>query len=146
MNAVPAVEPILLSEILESSPESVAVASLKPRKPRVWTAFATLIVATIAGQLAIIAAIIGLGVVTGFLMGAQGADGPAIQAPIQAIGQQPPTVLLFSLIPFQFGMAVVVLLAARRSKEPIRERLGLVPQTGRTFGSFKLATMAAFTI
>jgi membrane protease YdiL (CAAX protease family) len=146
MNAVTTLEPIVLFETTESAHESVAVARLKSRKPRVWTAFATLIVAAIVGQLAIIAGVVGLGVVTGFIMGAQGADGPAIQARMQEIGQQPLTMLLFSLIPFQLGLSVVVLLAARRSKEPVRERLGLLPQSGRVFGGFKLAKMAAFTI
>jgi membrane protease YdiL (CAAX protease family) len=42
-------------------------------------------------------------------------------------------------------MAAVALLAAWRSKEPVRERLGLVPQSGRVVGRFKLATLAAFT-
>ena len=51
--------------------------------------------------------------------------------------------LLFSLIPFQFGMAVVVLLAARWSKEQVKKRLGFVPQTGRTLGGLKLARLAA---
>jgi CAAX protease family protein len=146
MDTVTTLEPILFCETPEPIRKSVAVASVKSRKPRVWTAFATLIVAAIVGQLAILANVIGLGVVTGFIMGAQGADGPAIQARVQEIGQQPLTILLFSLIPFQFGMAVVVLLATRRSKEPIKQRLGLVPQAGRRFGGFKLARMAAFTI
>jgi membrane protease YdiL (CAAX protease family) len=146
MNTVTTLEPILVFETSEPTRESVPAASPKTRKPRVWTVFATLIVAAIVGQLAIIAGVVALGVVTGFIMGAQGADGLAIEARLQEIGQQPLLVLLFSLIPFQFGMAVVVLIAARRSKEPLKQRLGLVPQTGRTLGRFKLATMAAFTM
>jgi uncharacterized protein len=39
-----------------------------------------------------------------------------------------------------------LLFAVRRSKEPMKERLGLVPQTGRVFGGLRLATIAAFTL
>jgi uncharacterized protein len=146
MNATTTLEPILFVEITEPTREVVPVTSPKPRKPRIWTAFATLIFAAIVGQLAIIAGVVGLGLVTGVIMGAQGADVAAIQARMQEIGQQPLVILLFSLIPFQFGMAVVVLLAARWSKQPVNERLGLLPPTGRSFDGLKLARLAAFTI
>ena len=146
MNTVTVLEPIPVFETAEPIRESVPAVRPKPRKPRVWTAFATLLVAAIAGVLAINVAEFVVDFATGFIMGAQGADGPAIQARIHEIWQQPLVGLLMSLIPFQFGMAVVVLFAARRSKEAVKQRLGLVPPTGRTFGGFKLATMAAFTI
>jgi membrane protease YdiL (CAAX protease family) len=146
MNAVTTLEPILILETSESTRESVPAASPKMRKPRVWTAFATLIVAQIVGQLASIAAFIVVGLGTGIVMGTMGADGPTIQARIQEIFEQPLPSLLMLLIPFQLGMAVVVLYAARRSKEPVKQRLGLVPQTGRTLGRFKVATLAAFTM
>ena len=146
MNTLTALEPILVLETSEPTRESSLAANPKAHKPRIWTAITTLFVAVIVGSLFTFLAGVAVGVGTGVIMGAQGADGPAIQARIQEICQQPLPLLLLSLIPFQFGMAVVVLFAARRSKEPIKQRLGLVPQSGRTFGGFKLATMAAFTL
>jgi uncharacterized protein len=145
MNTVTAVEPMLVLEPSEPARESVPAARPKTRKPRVWTAFATLFVAAIVGNIAVIAAYFALGVGTGLIMAAQGADGAQMHARIQEICRQPLPALLLLLIPFQLGMTVVVLFAAWRSKEPIKQRLGLVPPTGRAIGSFKLATMAAFT-
>jgi membrane protease YdiL (CAAX protease family) len=137
---------MLVLETSEPAPKSVPAANPMTRKPRVWTAFATFLGAAIVGNLAVIAAFVAMGVGTGIMMGAQGADGAKIQARIQELCRQPLPALLLSLIPCQLGMTAVVLFAAWRSKEPIKQRLGLVPPTGRAFGGFKLATMAAFTV
>jgi len=146
MNTVNALEPMLVLETSEPARQSVPAARPKTRKPRVWPAFATLFVAAIVGNLAVIATFVAVCFGTGIIMGAQGADGAKIHARTQEIWRQPLPALLLSLIPFQFGMAVVVLFAASRSKEPIKQRLGLVPPTGRAFGGFKRAKMAAFTL
>ncbi len=135
-----------LCETPEPARESMSIAGPKSRKPRVSTAFATWIAAVIIGSIASLAAVVAVGFVTGAIMGAQGANAAQIQARVQEICQQPLPALLLSLIPFQLGMIGVVLFAARRSKEPIKQGLGLVPPTGRVFGRFKLATMAAFTL
>jgi membrane protease YdiL (CAAX protease family) len=144
MSTVTALMP--LCETPEPARETVAIASPKSRKPRVSTAFAAWIAAVIVGSLASLAAVIALGIGVGIFMGAKGADGAQIQARIQEICQLPLPALLLSLIPFQLGMTGVVLFAAWRSKEPLKQRLGLVPPTGRTVGRLKLATMAAFTL
>jgi membrane protease YdiL (CAAX protease family) len=146
MTTVTAFEPMLVLETSEPAREFVPAASPKTRKPRVWTAFATFFVAAIVSQLAVIIAFVVTGFATGIIMGAQGADGATIQTRVQEIFRMPLPALLLSLIPCQLGMIVVVLFAARRSKEPFRQRLGFVPQTGRTFGGFKLAMMACFTV
>jgi uncharacterized protein len=146
MNTTTASESIAVVETAEPAGESVPAVSPKTRKPRVWTAFATLIVAATAGFVATVATVIALCLGIGVVMGAQGAAGPAIQTRIQEIFQQPFTSMLLALIPFQLGMAVVVLYAAWRSKEPFKQRLGLLPQSGRTFGRLKLTTMAGFTL
>jgi uncharacterized protein len=146
MNTVTALEPMPLCATSEPAHESAPVAGPKSRKPRVWTAFTTWFVAFIAGNLATLAAVVVMGLGVGIIMGAQGASGPQIQARIQEICAQPLPSLLLSLIPFQLGMIGVVLFAARRSKEPIKQRLGLLVPTGRAFGGFKLATLAAFTL
>ena len=146
MDTVTALEPMLVLETSEPARESVPAARPKSRKPRVWTAFATLFVAAIVGNLAVIATFVAVGVGTALIMAAQGADGAKIHARTQEICRQPLLALLLSLIPFQLGMAVVVLFAASRSKEPIKQRLGLVPPMGRAFGGFKRAKLAAFTL
>ncbi len=144
MSTVTALMP--LCEIPEPARESVSIASPKSRKPSVSTAFATWIAAVIIGSIASLAAAVAVGVITGAIMEAQGANGAQVEARIQEICQQPLLALLLSLIPFQLGMTGVVLFAAWRSKEPLKQRLGLVPPTGRAVGRFKLATMAAFTL
>jgi uncharacterized protein len=146
MNTGTALEPIMVLETSEPAREAVSAASPMIRKPRVWTAFATFLVAAIIGQVAAIGAFFAVGFGTGVIMGAQGADGAAIQARVQEIFQQPLIVLMLSLIPCQLGLAIIVLFAAWWSKEPLKQRLGLLPQTGRAFGGFKLVTMAAFTL
>lgn len=146
MNSVIALEPARNVEISATPDPAVSAEIVKPHKLRVWTAFATFIVAVIAGQIATIAAMIAVGIGVGFVMGAQGVDPATIQTRVQEIFQMPLPLLVLTLVPFQIGMAIVLLLAARRSKVPVRERLGLLPQTGRMVGGFKLATLAAFTL
>jgi membrane protease YdiL (CAAX protease family) len=102
--------------------------------------------AVMVGLFSTIAAFVAVGAAIGIVMGAQGASGAEVQVRIKEVLQQPFLALLLSLIPAQLGMTAVLLVAARRSKESIKQRLGLVPQTGPAFGGFKLATMAAFTV
>jgi membrane protease YdiL (CAAX protease family) len=166
MNAVPALAPMLLLDTAtpvgepapaESAPtesahceiasvELAPVAAPKARKPRVLSAFGVWFLALIVGNLATLAVAVALGLVLGIVMTAQGANGAQIQSRILAICQRPLPALLLSLVPFQLGMALVVFLAARRSKAPLKQRLGLVPPTGRTFSRFKLAMLASFTL
>jgi membrane protease YdiL (CAAX protease family) len=146
MNAAAASESIPLVEPSQPAGETGAAVSPPARKPRVWTAFAAFLVAMLVGQVASIAGFVVAGVGIGIFLGAQGMDAASIQSRVQAILQQPLPALLLSLMPFQLGMTAVVLLAAWRSKEPLKQRLGLVPQTGRAFGGLSLATMAAFTV
>lgn len=143
MNTVTALESNL---VIEASEPSVLAASRTTNKPRVWTAFATWIVAAIVGQMAVIAGYCAVGIWIGFMTGLQGGDPDTIHARVEEAVQQPLPALLLSLLPFQLGVSVVVLFAARRSKEPFKQRLGLVPQSGRTFAGFSLATMGAFTV
>ena len=100
-----------------------------------WTAFATLLLAAIAGQLAVFAAAVALGFGSGVVMGAMGMDQAAIQSQIQSIFQNPMVSLIVTLLPFQLVTAVVVVLAARRSKEPLKQRLGWLPPSGRKWAS-----------
>lgn len=117
-----------------------------PLKPRLWTVFATWLVAALVGQICVIAAcfVIGLGV--GVVKAVQGADQAAIQQAAQQVFQLPLVAMLVSIVPFQVGAALVVLLAARQSNEPLRERLGLVPQPERELGASKAAMLACFTL
>jgi uncharacterized protein len=140
-----AAEPAPILEIAEPVREILPPPLTRIRKPRVWTAFATLFLAVIASQLAVFAAMFTVSFIVGIIMGAQGADGSAIQARANEIVHQPFMALMLSLFPVQLGMLAVLLLAVRRSKQPLRQRLGLLPQTGRVFGGFKLAALAAFT-
>ncbi len=116
------------------------------RKPRVWTVFATWFAAAIAGQVGIVAAFVAFGCAVGVMLGAQGADAAAIQARVEEMVQRPLPALFLTLIPFQLGMLAVAMLAARRSPEPFKQRLGLVPATGHDVSRVKLALMAAFTV
>jgi membrane protease YdiL (CAAX protease family) len=134
-----------LSQLHSETDKQVVPAATSARKPRIWTTFVTWLVALIVGYLAVIAAFVTVGLGVGIVMGAQGADGAAIQARVQQVIQQPVLALMLSLLPFQLGMAAVVLLAARRSKEPLKERLGLLPQAGQTVGALRLTALAAFT-
>jgi membrane protease YdiL (CAAX protease family) len=146
MNAATTLQPALVLEAAATAGELAPAASPKARKPRLWTPFATLLAAWIAGQLVTFVAVVATMFAAGFILGAQGLGGPMIQARLQAILQQPLSQVLLTLVPFQLGMLLVVLFAARRSKEPWKQRLGLVPQTGRALGGFRLAMLAAFTL
>lgn len=146
MNSVPASSSVSVVESLPPVGESAPATSPALRKPRVWTPFFTLLVAVLVGNLAMFAGFVALGLATGIVLAAQGADPAAIQARVQELIQQPLPLMLLTLLPFQLGMTVVVLFAAWRSPEPMKQRIGLTPTTGRTFGGFRLATMAAFTV
>jgi uncharacterized protein len=146
MNSTMILEPAEILETPESAPQILPPAPPLIRKPRLWTAFAMLFAAVIIGQLASLAAMVTVGLVTGIVMGAQGADGTQIQARVLEIVQQPLPMLLLSLVPFQLGMGAGVLFALRRRKQPIKARLGLMPPTGRVFGRLKLAALASFTL
>jgi membrane protease YdiL (CAAX protease family) len=143
MNSDLVLESSLATPALESAQSGVRRIN---SKPRVWTVFATWLAAVIVGQIAVFAGFVAAGLGIGVVMGAQGADPAAIQLRVQETFQQPLPALLLTLLPFQLGMMVVVLFAARRSQEPLKKRLGFTLPSGRTFGSFKLATMAAFTV
>ncbi len=146
MNAVTALDPMPNCAHTQPAGEPAPAATPKIRKPRVWTAFATWFAVIIVGTLCSLLALVAVGVGIGVVMGAQGADATQIQARVQEICQRPFPALLLSLIPFQLGMIVVVLFAARRSKEPIKERLGLLTPTGPAFSKLKLVMTAAFTV
>lgn len=133
-------------ELPEPTCATTPAASVAPRKPRLWTAFATYVAATVTGQVAVSATVIGLGIVIGVIMGFQGADPATIQGRVLGILQQPLVMMLIMLLPCQLGMAAVLWFAVRRSKASFRERLGLVPQTGRPIGTVKLAMLAGFTV
>jgi len=138
-------EPVRVFETCEPVRESAPAVRPKIRKPRVWTTIAGLFFAVIVGQLASILALVAVGVGLGIVLGAQGAGGDQIQTRIQEILQRPVPALLLCLIPAQLGMAAGLLYAARRSKEPIKQRLGFLPQMGRVVGRLKLVTLAAVT-
>ncbi len=146
MNTITGLEPTPVLETPDLAGEFSPAAPAKARKPRVWTALVVWLVAAIVGQLAVIAAFIAVGFATGFILGLHGADPATISATIQKVFQEPVPVMLLSVFPFQLAMLAIALLAAWLSKEPMKQRLGLVPQTGRVFGGLKLASMAAFTV
>src|SRR5437899_2500614 len=89
MSTATIVSPSLTPELIESASDSVLAEITEPRKPRVWTAFATLLVAVITGQLAVFMAAIALGFGSGIVLGAMGMDQAAIQSQIQLIFQNP---------------------------------------------------------
>ena len=141
--------PTLQSSPIVETPEAempVMEAPMPTGKPRVWTVFAAWISAVIMGWMAVIAGFIGMGVVMGIMLGIEGMAPEMIEARVGEAVQQPLPAMLLSLLPFQLGMLLVAMLAGWRSKTPMMERLGLVPQRGRTFGPMSLATMAAFTL
>lgn len=146
MNTVTALVPMPICVTPEPAREPAPAASSKIRKPRVWTAFATWFAVIIVGTLCSLLALVAVGVGIGFVMGAQGADATAIQAQVKEVCQRPFVALMLSLIPFQLGMIGVVYFAARRSKEPIKQRLGLLTPTGPPFSKLKLVMTAAFTL
>lgn len=144
MNSTLELETTDLNTIEISAAEPVSAP--KARKPRVWTVFATLVLATIVGNVAIFAAFaFAFGVVSGYL-GSQGVDQTELPTRVQEIVLQPLPALFLSLIPFQLTMTAFVLFAGWMSPEPFKQRVGLLPQSGRKYGGLKLTTMAAFTI
>lgn len=116
------------------------------QKPRVWTVFATWLLAAIVGQVAAVAAMIMTGVCIGIVMGAQGYDAATIQTRAGEMIQQPLPLMILTMLPFQIGMALVVLLAARRSREPLPQRLGLAPTEGPAVSPLKLASLGSLTL
>jgi membrane protease YdiL (CAAX protease family) len=130
---------------LETSGPVVSAPATSPQ-PRLWTPFATWLVAAIVGQMAVIAAFVAGGVCIGIVMGAQGYEAGAIQQRAGELLNQPLPMMLLSILPFQLGMALVVGLAARWSKEPLRERLGLVAPVGLVMGRSRLASLGAFSL
>jgi membrane protease YdiL (CAAX protease family) len=127
-------------------PDPVAPASPAADRPRVWTVFAAWALAAVVGQVAVLAVLVTAGVAIAVVVLVQGAGAAEIQPRAQAIFGQPLPALLMTLVPFQLGMGLIVLLAARQSPISFRERVGLVPQTGRKFGLLRLASLAAFTL
>lgn len=139
MSSVLAIEP----NSLESPMAVEAAATPKPRKPRVWTPFAVWVAGVVLGNFFVILLFVGIAAYVGFQT--QG-DTAAFQEQYGAILQMPVPMLIASLLPFQAALLIVTLLAGGLSKEPTKDRLGLLPQTGRKFGVLKLSLMAAFTL
>lgn len=115
-------------------------------KPRIWTVFVTWFVAALVGQIAVIAMFVFAGATVGLVLGAQGVEPGAITQRVTAALTQPIPALLLSVVPFQLTLLLTVVLVARRSKTPLRDRLGLLPPKGREFGGLTLAGLAAGTL
>lgn len=115
-------------------------------KPRIWTVFATWFVAALVGQIAVIVMFVLAGAAIGVVLGAQGANPATVSPRVTAMLTQPIPALILSLLPFQLVMFLVVVLAAKQSPEPLTERLGLLPATGRKFNGLSLAGLAAGTL
>jgi len=145
---VPVVTPnvLLLQSAALAAASAESVIPPESSKPRVWPVFLGWILALLSGTAATFICFIMLGLTIGVVVGFQGGDAAAIQARYQAALANPLLALLLTLVPFQLGMAAFVLLAARRSKEPIRERIGLIPASGQRVGIVKLASLAGFTL
>ncbi len=141
----PAVDLSLTMPTVHSTPPP-STASRPSHKPRVWTVFLAWIGAVIFGQLFALMGFIVAGIAMGVVLGFQGVDPAAIQIRVVEIFQHPLVAMLLTLVPFQLGMLAMVLLAARWSPEPWRDRLGLIPSSGRALGWLHLAMAAAFTL
>jgi uncharacterized protein len=139
MSSVIAIEP----NSLEIPMAVEAAATPKPRKPRVWTPFAVWVAGVVLGNVFGLAVLFAIAIVAGIQ--AQG-DSAAFQEHYTAILSMPVPMLMAGLLPFQAALLIVALLGGWLSKEPLKERLGLLPQTGRKFGVLKLSSMAAFTL
>lgn len=146
MNTVTTLEAVPADICMEPRRKTLPAASSQVQKPRVWTVFAVWLAATLGGMIAVVACAFTFGVVAGVVLGTQGMDPATISARVQAMFQQPLLALIVSLVPFQCGAFAVVLFAAWRSNEPLKQRLGLLPQSGCLYGGFRLASMGAFTI
>lgn len=145
MNSV-TLNPALVLNVPETPVAAEPAVTPKRRKPRVWTVFTALILSLVAGVFAIQAALFAIAFGLGFTMGAQGADMTTFDARYQELLSHPLTNVVLTYIPFQFSMLTIVLLAARWSREPLKHRVGLLPQTGRRYGGLKLSTLACFTL
>jgi membrane protease YdiL (CAAX protease family) len=131
-----------MSPVIEIVPEVKA----KPKKPRLWTLLVTVIAATAGGLIAAKLAIEMVYFVAAFIVGFKGLDPSNVQTMVQSFFGLSLVPLLFGLVPFQVGMIAVVLLAARLSKTPLKERIGFLPQSGRKQGLLKTMSMAGFTL
>jgi membrane protease YdiL (CAAX protease family) len=135
-----------MSSPMAAAAGAMPIVARPPRKPRVWTVFVGWIAAIISGQIVTIMGFVVAGMGIGVVLGFQGVDPATIQARVVEIFQHPIVALVLTLVPFQLGMLAVVLLAARWSPEPARERLGLASSSGRPLGRLRLAMLAAFTL
>jgi membrane protease YdiL (CAAX protease family) len=146
----PAVDLLLTRHTVHSPPPPPPAPppakSRPPRKPRVWSVFLAWIGAVIFGQLFTFMGCIMAGIGIGVVLGFQGVDPATIQTRVVEIFQHPIVALVLTLVPFQLGMLAMVTLAARWSPEPMRERLGLVPSSGRPVSRLRMAMLAAFTL
>lgn len=143
MNTHDSIETPLMIDTPE--PEEPVLVST-PRKPRLWSVLAIWFLAIVTGQLVARMAYIAVGIAVGFVMGVQGADPMMIQARFQELIQQPMPALLLALLPYQLGIGLIAMLAAWKSAEPTRQRLGLVPPSGRSWGRGRLLMLAAFAM
>jgi membrane protease YdiL (CAAX protease family) len=139
-------EPTLASTTPVTPAAATPAATPKRRKPRVWTVFGALVLCVVVGLVAFHAAQIAVAFGLGLTMGVQGADMTTFEARYLALLSHPLMGVVMTIIPFQFAMLSVVLLAAWRSREPLRQRIGFLSQTGRSYGVFKLSTLACFTL
>ena len=117
-------------------------------KPRIWSVFATYLATSVAGTMGILAANVCVGVVIGAVDGAQGKDGAFIQTHVQEVLKLPLVGLLVTLLPYQIGMLLVTLLAAKLSPQKLTERLGIAKSTEAKESPRRLllAGLAAFTV
>ena len=120
-------------------------AGLIPR-PRVWTVFAAWAAAALLGEMAVAVGLQVTGIGIGIVLAAQGADAAMIQVRAQEILQLPLLALMTRLLPYQLGLLAMVLLVAWQSDEPLKQRLGLLPPSGRKLGPLGLTMLAAFTL
>ena len=105
MNSAIALEPVPVVEFSAAREPAPLPAPIKPRKPRVWTAFITLLAASVAGQIGTVVAAIAVDIGVNFVMGAQGADSATIQARVQEIFEHATfdPVVVAGSIPNQYG-------------------------------------------
>lgn len=139
-------EPAAGLNVSQSTVAAEPAPTTRRRKPRVWPIFTALVLSLVAGVGVLMAAQFAIAVGLGFTMGVQGADMATFNARYAELLSHPLLAVVMTYIPFQSSMLAIVLLAARLSPTPTRERVGLVPQTGRTYGGFKLSTLACFTL
>jgi uncharacterized protein len=113
----------------------VELPALRPavRKPRVWTVFVVIVVAWLLGTVGQVMALMLWGVGQGIWLGAHGVPPAEVEQLVQqnttALLTNPLIAVAFLFIPFQLGMGLTALLAARSSLESLRARLGWVRPT-----------------